>query len=203
MKYKNKLALLVSILTISGCTISKPQTYGVPDLQWEKMSPAERLTTQQNYEKRMGNVIIARKDNNKNQRHAHSNMPSDNLTVKNNESAPTSLESNNLTTQIVNDQHIDSDSSDNSKISRIDDQHSIHSESYSPHNENNTKLHPTPIKSNDIVADELTKGGQLIMNLRNQLGRQPLLGEMQNELQQNMGVSSRKARRIIEALGLY
>jgi hypothetical protein len=57
--------------------------------------------------------------------------------------------------------------------------------------------------SNGPNEGELVRGGELIMQLQRQLGRQPLLGEMQHKLQSEMGLSPRKARQIIDALGLY
>ena len=50
---------------------------------------------------------------------------------------------------------------------------------------------------------QLVRGGEVVMSLQRRLGRTPLLGEMQSELQSSMGISPRQARQIIESLGLY
>jgi hypothetical protein len=49
---------------------------------------------------------------------------------------------------------------------------------------------------------QLVQAGDLVMNLKRELGHQPTATEMQNYLQTNMGVSSEHAHTILDELGL-
>lgn len=58
--------------------------------------------------------------------------------------------------------------------------------------------------ANDWEPNEgqLVRAGDLVMNLKRELERQPTSSEMQNYLQTNMGVSSEEAHIILDELGL-
>jgi hypothetical protein len=49
---------------------------------------------------------------------------------------------------------------------------------------------------------QLVRGGELVMGLQREIGRQPSSGEMQNRLQSHMGLSSAQATKVLEELGL-
>ena len=49
----------------------------------------------------------------------------------------------------------------------------------------------------------MVRGGRLIMDLQNTLGRQPTMNEMTSKLQSDMNLSRSQARQIIDSLGLY
>lgn len=57
---------------------------------------------------------------------------------------------------------------------------------------------------NDWEPNEghLVRAGELVMDLKRDLGRAPTVGEMQNYLQANMGLSSSEANKVLEELGL-
>lgn len=48
----------------------------------------------------------------------------------------------------------------------------------------------------------LARGGELIMGLQRDMGKQPSMSDMQSRLQTHMGLSSTQAQKLISALGL-
>jgi hypothetical protein len=209
MHYKTLIAILASTLTMIGCVTSEPTTYGIKDHQWQAMSHKERQIAKKEYAKRpldADNMAAAQ-----GQDYAPKNSlilyPSKEQAEKTEikEQAEmqehiSAIAQNADIDKTIDNQKIDSHATEANKTFTREDAANL---AQSDTDAAKVALSSSLSKTHDISEEYLVRANELIVNLQSKLGRQPLLGEMQHELQSNMGISSRQARRIIDALGLY
>lgn len=225
MKYQTAIILLASTLALTGCVASEPTTYGIQDRQWQAMSHEERKIAKNSYAEKQraaDHILVANnqpatknllvlhsvpdngeKVENDTQDKADKDKPQEQVAVL----MPAALVDKDMNMQAaIIDQDIILQQNDpqveiaSNQLFTKEDAANLEQA-----NTRNSKISMSSLAVNatDLEEQHLVRGNELISNLQSKLGRQPMLGEMQKELQANMSISPRQARRLIDALGFY